>query len=112
MGARMNASILDNYRKATDEKRIKIVLDHYSSFMPYVNAYEAGLIRTIKAEREYNRYMSRVGGAPEQERVMTDVSRQRNIKQSVFVSLLQKREELAMELANTTDKGKLIDDKD
>lgn len=55
MGARMNASILDNYRKATDEKRIKIVLDHYSSFMPYVNAYEAGLIRTIKAEREYNR---------------------------------------------------------
>jgi len=55
MGARMNVSILDNYRKATDEKRIKIVLDHYSSFMPYVNAYEAGLIRTIKAEREYNR---------------------------------------------------------
>ena len=41
---------------------------------------------------------------------MTDVSRQRNIKQGVFVSLLQKREEVAMELANTTDKGKLIDE--
>jgi Mrp family chromosome partitioning ATPase len=41
---------------------------------------------------------------------MTDVSRQRNIKQGVFVSLLQKREEIAMELANTADKGKLIDE--
>lgn len=71
---------------------------------------ESLLLRKRVAEREYNRYMSRVGGAPEQERVMTDVSRQRNIKQGVFVSLLQKREELAMELANTTDKGKLIDE--
>ena len=71
---------------------------------------ESLLLRKRVAEREYNRYMSRVGGAPEQERVMTDVSRQRNIKQGVFVSLLQKREEVAMELANTTDKGKLIDE--
>ena len=71
---------------------------------------ESLLLRKRVAEREYNRYMSRVGGVPEQERVMTDVSRQRNIKQGVFVSLLQKREEVAMELANTTDKGKLIDE--
>ena len=55
MGARMKASILDDYKKANDEKRIKIVLDHYSGFMAYVNAYEKGLIRTIKAERLYNR---------------------------------------------------------
>jgi Mrp family chromosome partitioning ATPase len=51
-----------------------------------------------------------VSSVPEQERVMTDVSRQRNIKQGVFVSLLQKREEIAMELANTTNKGRLIDE--
>ena len=54
--------------------------------------------------------MSRVENVPEQERNMTDVSRQRNIKQSVFVALLQKREEIAMELANTADKGRLIDE--
>lgn len=71
---------------------------------------ESLLLRKRVAEREYNRYMSRVGDAPEQERVLTDVSRQRNIKQGVFVSLLQKREEIAMELANTTDKGRLIDE--
>ena len=67
-------------------------------------------IRRRSVEQEYNRYMSRVGNAPEQERVLTDVSRQRSIKQGVFVSLLQKREETAMELANTTDKGRLIDE--
>lgn len=67
-------------------------------------------IKKRVAQQEFNRYMNRVGNAPEQERLMTDVSRQRNIKQGVFVSLLQKREEIAMELANTTDKGKLIDE--
>ena len=67
-------------------------------------------IRRRSVEQEYNRYMSRVGNAPEQERVLTDVSRQRSIKQGVFVSLLQKREETAMELANTTDKVRLIDE--
>ena len=71
---------------------------------------ESLLLRKRVAEREYNRYMSRVVDAPEQERVMTDVSRQRNIKQTVFVSLLQKREQVAMELANTVDKGRLIDE--
>lgn len=71
---------------------------------------ESLLLRKRVAEREYNRYMSRVENAPEQERSMTEVSRQRNIKQSVFVALLQKREQVAMELANTVDKGRLIDE--
>lgn len=71
---------------------------------------EALMMQRATLEREYNKYLSRVGDVPEQERVMTDVSRQRTIKQGVFVSLLQKREEMAMELANTTDKGKLIDE--
>lgn len=67
-------------------------------------------IRQRLVEQEYSRYMSRVGNAPEQERVLTDVTRQRTIKQSAYISLLQKREEIAMELANTTDKGRLIDE--
>ena len=39
----------------------------------------------------------------------TEFGRDRNIKQGVYVSLLQKREENAMELARTTDKGRLAD---
>ena len=71
---------------------------------------ESLLLRKRVAEREYNRYMSRVEIVPEQERNMTEVSRQRNIKQSVFLSLLQKREQVIMELANTVDMGRLIDE--
>ena len=71
---------------------------------------ESLLLRKRVAEREFNRYMGRVVNSPEQEREMTEVSRQRNIKQNVFVSLLQKREQVAMELANTVDKGRLIDE--
>ena len=71
---------------------------------------ESLLLRKRVAEREYNRYMSRVVDAPEQERMMTDVSRQRTIKQTVFASLLQKREQVIMELANTIDKSRQIDE--
>lgn len=67
-------------------------------------------LRKNVAQREYNKYMGRVDSSPEQERFLTDVSRQRNIKQGVFMTLLQRRENIAMELANTIDKGRLIDE--
>ena len=42
--------------------------------------------------------------------VMQKNTLEREIKQAVYLLLLQKREETAMDLANTTDKGRLIDD--
>ena len=59
--------------------------------------------------REYAKYSGRIGSAPQMERVLTEIGRQREIKQGVYLLMLQKREETAMELANTTDKGKFID---
>ena len=67
------------------------------------------LVKRSNVEREYGRYMGRVGSAPQQERVLTEIGRQREIKQGVYLVMLQKREETAMELANVTDKGKLIE---
>ena len=67
------------------------------------------LMKRSNVEREYSRYMGRVGNAPQQERVLTEIGRQREIKQGVYLVMLQKREETAMELANVTDKGKLIE---
>lgn len=67
------------------------------------------LIKRQTVEREYNKYNSRIGTAPQMERVLTEIGRQREIKQGVYLVMLQKREETALELANTTDKGKLID---
>lgn len=67
------------------------------------------LLKRSNVEREYGKYMGRVGSAPQQERVLTEIGRQREIKQGVYLVMLQKREEIAMELANVTDKGKMID---
>lgn len=60
-------------------------------------------------EREFSRYMGRISSVPQAERVLTDIGRQREIRQGVYLMMLQKREETAMTLANTRDKGKLID---
>ena len=60
-------------------------------------------------EREYSKYMGRINSAPKMERVLTEIGRQREIKQGVYLLMLEKREETAMDLANTSDKGKLID---
>ena len=70
---------------------------------------ESILMKQRAIEREYGKYMGRVGTAPQMERVLTEIGRQREIKQGVYLVMLQKREETAMELANVTDKGKLID---
>ena len=67
------------------------------------------LLKRSNVEREYGKYMGRVGSAPQQERVLTEIGRQREIKQGVYLVMLQKREETAIELANVADKGKLIE---
>lgn len=66
-------------------------------------------MRNNSLEREYNKYMARVSDAPEQERTLTEIGRQRKVKEGVYLSLLQKREENAMDLINTVDKGRFID---
>ena len=70
---------------------------------------ESIIMKKHAVEREYAKYMSKVGSAPQQERVLTEIGRQREIKQGVYLLMLQKREETAMELANVTDKGKFVD---
>lgn len=68
------------------------------------------LIQRNAAEREYNKAASRFSAAPKMEREMTDIARQREIKQGVYLAMLQKREEIAMDMDKNTMKGQLIDD--
>ena len=60
--------------------------------------------------QEYNRYSSMIYSSPEQERVLTQIGRQQEVKSGLYLMLLQKREENSISLAATADKGKLIDD--
>ena len=68
------------------------------------------IIKRNAKEREYNKAMGRFSAAPKMEREMTDIARQREIKQGVYLAMLQKREEVAMDMDKNTMKGQLIDD--
>lgn len=70
---------------------------------------QAIVIQRQNVEREYKKAMERIGGAPRMERVFTDIERLREIKQGVYTVMLQKREELAMNRVDATNKGKLIE---
>lgn len=70
---------------------------------------QALVIQRQSIEREYKKAMERIGTAPRIERVFTDIERLREIKQGVYIVMLQKREELAMNRIDATNKGKLIE---
>ena len=61
-------------------------------------------------QNQYTMYQSRVTSSPEQERVLTQIGRQQEVKSGLYLMLLQKREENSISLAATADKGKLIDE--
>lgn len=61
-------------------------------------------------ETQYNIYNNKVESSPEQERILTQIGRQQEVKSGLYLMLLQKREENSISLAATADKGKLIDD--
>ncbi len=55
------------------------------------------------------KYQGQIGSSPEQERMLTQIGRQQEVKSGLYLMLLQKREENSISLAATADKGKLID---
>ena len=59
---------------------------------------------------QFSKFQGRVSAAPLQERVLTQVGRQQDVKSALYMLLLQKREENSIALAATADNGKLIDD--
>ena len=61
-------------------------------------------------QSQFAKFQGRVSAAPIQERVLTQVGRQQDVKSTLYMLLLQKREENSIALAATADNGKLIDE--
>ena len=59
---------------------------------------------------QVNKFNAQVAETPQQERMLTQIDRQQEVKSGLYLMLLQKREENSISLAATADKGKLIDD--
>ena len=71
--------------------------------------------RTMEIERSnlmnrFSKYQSKLSQTPQQERILTEIGRQQTVKSSLYIMLLQKREENSISLAATADKGKLVDE--
>ncbi len=67
-------------------------------------------IQRQSIESQYSNYSQRISNTPEQERILTQIGRQQEVKSGLYLMLLQKREENSISLAATADKGWLIDE--
>ena len=60
-------------------------------------------------ENQYAAYSQRISSTPEQERILTQIGRQQEVKSGLYLMLLQKREENFISQAATADKGSVIE---
>ncbi|WP_299099054.1 tyrosine-protein kinase domain-containing protein [uncultured Winogradskyella sp.] len=89
------------------ESKLKDVKSNiYASIDSYAKQLEVSKSQLLRKNRKYS---SQVYSLPAKEKAIVDITRQREIKQSLYLFLLQKREEAAINLAITEPSIKVVE---
>ncbi len=84
--------------------------DIKSNIFASIESYTKQLIASkAQLSRKNRKFAAKVYNLPAKEKIITDITRQREIKQSLYLFLLQKREEAAINLAITEPSIKVVE---
>jgi capsular exopolysaccharide synthesis family protein len=87
------------------------VQDMYANIKNTIQSVQHGLqINRRNLDRQEGSINQKIVKAPQHERYLNDILRQQEVKNGIYLLLLQKREENAITLASTTNKAKIVDE--
>ncbi|MCM1519894.1 MAG: polysaccharide biosynthesis tyrosine autokinase [Lachnoclostridium sp.] len=101
--AKPNSVAVQQFQKQLDAMR-----DNVSNTVDA--AYDRAIISLNKIMAEHNSNVSSLGSVPAQERAYIDLRRQQEIKQQLYLFMLQRKEETSIVLANAKPKGMIVDE--